>query len=161
MKAALAILVCCSLTAGIALAQSGGPRGAPPTFATIVKTTPAKGEIVLQQLKPVEKAVEVVKKVRQNDKDVIVKEIVVVTDLVPYHLSLQATAIRFITPDGKGVPIDEVWKRLKANTVIAVSADSETPAAAYLRALHPETLVMIPVLPSGTPAEKIPEQKKP
>jgi hypothetical protein len=65
-------------------------------------------------------------------------------------VAYDAATSRVITPDGKQLPIDEVWKRLKPNTIIAISADSNTPDNAYLRALNPETLVLIPgPRPSG------------
>src|SRR5262249_59662177 len=59
-------------------------------------------------------------------------------------IEINAANSRIITPDGKQLPIDEVWKRLKANTVVVVSADSSTPAAPYLLALSAETLIIIP-----------------
>jgi hypothetical protein len=63
---------------------------------------------------------------------------------------IDATNSRVITPDGKQLPIDEVWKRLKANTVVLVSADGNTPAAAFLQALNAQTLIIIP----GPPSDK-------
>lgn len=51
---------------------------------------------------------------------------------------------KIITPDGKQVPIDDVWKRLKAKSVVVVSSDSNTPAQHFLRALNAETLIIIP-----------------
>jgi hypothetical protein len=64
-----------------------------------------------------------------------------------------------MTPDGKQLPIDEVWKRLKKDTVVLVSGDGNTPAQAYLKAVNPETLVLIApqmdriVAPGVTPLE--------
>ena len=51
---------------------------------------------------------------------------------------------RVITTDGKQLPIDEVWKRLKPNTIVAISGNFNVPHESYLRALNPEILVIIP-----------------
>jgi hypothetical protein len=37
-----------------------------------------------------------------------------------------------------------VWKHVKANTVVAFSASSATPAEVYRRALNSNTLIIIP-----------------
>ena len=55
---------------------------------------------------------------------------------------------RVITPDEKQLTLDDVWKKMKANSVIVMSANGDTPAAVYLRALNPETLILIPGPPS-------------
>jgi hypothetical protein len=60
---------------------------------------------------------------------------------------------RVITPDEKQLPLDDVWKKMKANSVIVMSANGNTPAAAYLRALNPETMVLIPGPPPAPKKE--------
>lgn len=66
--------------------------------------------------------------------------------------SINVSNSRVITPDGKQLPIDEVWRRVKANSVVAVSGDGNTPAAAFLNALNPETLIVIsPQVPNIAP----------
>lgn len=67
---------------------------------------------------------------------------------------------RVITPDGKQLPIDEVWKRLKANDVFALAADSNTPAPAYLSALHPQALVIIPPIMRVPMPMPVPQPKQ-
>jgi hypothetical protein len=52
------------------------------------------------------------------------------------------------------LPREEVWKRLKTKKAIAISGDSNMPATAYLRALNPETLVLIPSPPKNNPVPK-------
>ena len=47
--------------------------------------------------------------------------------------------------------------RVKAKSVVVVSATSDAPAQAYLRALSAETLVIIPAAPKNEP---IPQPKK-
>jgi hypothetical protein len=82
---------------------------------------------------------------------------------VDYDVVYDIGASRVITTDGKQLPIDEVWKRLKANAVVMVSGDFQTPAAPFLRALRADTLVIIPAPPKdgpkGVPLKKLPEVK--
>jgi hypothetical protein len=76
-------------------------------------------------------------------------------------VAYNAANSRVITPDGKQLPIDEVWKRVKKDTVIAVSANGNTPAAGFLAALRADTLVMIPPMPKvPVPAPVPPEVKE-
>lgn len=51
---------------------------------------------------------------------------------------------RIIGRDGKAVPLGDAWKRLNKGSVIAVSGNSNAPADAFLRALSPDTLIVIP-----------------
>ena len=143
MKAIILILACPLLMASPAWAQSR-PTGPPPSFKIVGSTDPAKGLIVFREVlyKHVPVAREVVEIVngQQVKKTVTTYETVAEERLI----EINAANSRIITPDGKQLPIDEVWKRLKANTVVVVSADSSTPAAPYLRALSAETLIIIP-----------------
>ena len=61
-----------------------------------------------------------------------------------YQVLFSIVNARVITPDGKQLPIDEVWKCVKSNTVVAVSGSSATPAEAFRRALNSDTLIIIP-----------------
>ena len=74
--------------------------------------------------------------------------------------TVQLANSRVITPDGKQLPIEDVWKRLKAKAVIAYS-DAGTPGEQYLRALNPETLVIIGPMPPIPPAPPPPPPKMP
>lgn len=158
MKTVIAIvaIIC---TAGAATAQTG----APPAFKTVSSTNKDKGQIVFLET--------VVRMVPVQMARVVIKNGVQVTETVTefrpvFEQTLRAVDARnsrVITPDGKQLPIDEVWKRLKANTVVVVSADGNTPAQAYLRALNAETLVLIlpaPALVADPVPVPIPVPKK-
>jgi hypothetical protein len=76
-------------------------------------------------------------------------------------VTMQLANARVISADGKQMPIDEVWKKLKANTVVAVAGANNTPGQAYLRALNPETLVIIAPVVTSSPMVVVPPQKLP
>jgi hypothetical protein len=143
MKPLLSILGCSLIMASVAVAQPG-PNGPPPSFKIVTSTDPAKGHIVfgetVYRAVPVQR--EIVEIVNGQQVKRTVTEYVTVAE--SRETKIDATNSRVITTDGKQLPIDEVWKRLKANTVVVVSADSSTPSAAYLRALSAQTLVIVP-----------------
>lgn len=137
--------ICTVLTSFFYLASTAAAQpGVPPTFKTVASVDKEKGQIVF--------AYTVVKSVPQEVEVVIIKDGQVFkerqtryTYISEQRLSaIDASKSRVITPDGKQLPIDEVWKRLKPSTVVVVSADGNTPAQAYLQALNPATLVIIP-----------------
>jgi hypothetical protein len=142
MKASLAILTAFLLLASRATAQPA-PSGPPPVFKVVHGADKAKGQIIF--LETVTKTLPVQKQIEVIMNGVKVKQLV--TELVLVQetrtTAVDAAKSRVITPDGKQLPIDEVWKRLKQNTVVVISGDGNTPAQAYLRALNPETLVVI------------------
>ncbi len=121
-----------------------GPQGPPPAFKVVASTKPDKGELVfletVTRMVPVQKQVVVIK----NGQQVTETVTEYVSFLEQRHVLIDIGKSRVITPDGKQLPIDEVWKRLKAGTVIVLAADANTPAQIYLRALNAETLVIIP-----------------
>jgi hypothetical protein len=65
--------------------------------------------------------------------------------MVPVGQIIQVETAKscFITPDGKQVPVDDVWKRVKANTVVAFVDGDKAPDAPFLQALNPQTIVII------------------
>ena len=70
-----------------------------------------------------------------------------------YQTLIEAANSRIMTPDGKQLPIDEVWKRLKKDSVVAVSGGINPPEV-FLRALHADTLVIIPGFSVPPPPKK-------
>jgi len=142
MKTLPSTLAVFLFSTNIAFAQAPVPKGPPPTFALVQETTPQKGEIVLSRTIAVPRFVPFAEQIEINGKvQVVTKfktEIVYETRIV----TINASSSRVITPDGKQLPIDEVWKRLKAGK--AILECSQTPDAAYLRALHVDALVLIP-----------------
>ena len=79
-------------------------------------------------------------------------------------IHIEAAKSRIITPDGKQLPIDEVWKRLKADSVVIFSTDGNTPGEAFLRALNANTLIIISprpdFVPPPPPIKELPLEKK-
>jgi hypothetical protein len=139
----------------------------PPAFKVIANVDKDKGHIIyadnIIRMVPVQK--QVMKIVNGQNVVEVVTEYVSVVET--RNVLIEAAKSRVITPDGKQLALDEVWKRLKANDVFALAADSNTPAKVYLRALSPDTLVVIPpavaMPPVPVPVPKLdrpPELKK-
>jgi hypothetical protein len=141
MRTLLSILACYLLAPSIASAQP--PQGPIPTFKIVASTDKPKGIIRLAEMQLVREQYRE-KRVRVIDGMQVVEAVEMTrTRYVQVTMDYDATKSRVITPDGKQLPIDEVWKRLKANTVVAVAADGKAPAEEYLRALNANTLVVI------------------
>jgi hypothetical protein len=141
-----------------ALAQA--PKGSPPIFKVVVKTEPDKGLILF---KDTIYTIETVFEKRSVVKDIVFVEIEVpVNRIVPVEVTaaIDVRKSRVITSDGKQLPIDEVWKRIKANTVVVISGDNNTPDPAFLRALSAETVVIVP-LPTKGVSITIPPEGRP
>lgn len=134
-------------SAPLVIAQPGG-LGLPPSFKMVANVDQKKGQVFIQET--VYKAVPVMvqRAVIVNGKQEIVTE--TRTEMVAEQrvVVIDMAISRVITPDEKQLALDDVWKKVKSNSVIVMSADGKTPGAAYLRALNPETLVIIP----GPPA---------
>src|SRR5437588_338408 len=111
MRRAFAIVAGLLLTTCAANAQPG----VPPVFKVVVKTEPAKGQILFNELLFKTEARVEKRKVLKDGKEV--EEQVTVEVMIPYMTTamIDATNSRIITPNGKQLPIDEVWRRLKAN----------------------------------------------
>ena len=138
-------LVCCMMSANMAAVQTPAPKGPPPKFVIVHDTYPAQGTIVLSTAKVYTEKYQVKQNVNVNGQ---------VMERTQYHYravyqydTLDAHDSCVMTPDGKQLPIDEVWKRLKLNTLLVVSGDGKRPASEFLRALSADTLVFIPAPP--------------
>jgi hypothetical protein len=147
MRFLIAILGCFVVVTAADAQPPGIPQAA-PRLHVVRETTPAKGAIVLIHLSVEQVPVEVEETVIKDGEKIVVKKIVYKGVYVERSLNIDATKSRIITRDGKQVPIEEVWKRLKPNIVVAVSADENAPAAPFLHALSEETLIIIPVPPA-------------
>ncbi len=174
MKDALAILTAFLLLTSFATAQPA-PAGLPPVFKVVTGTDKTKGliEFIETTTRVVPELREVLKEITVVENGVQVKQLVkeLVTVHVPVTVQskvvIDAAKSRVMTPDGKQLPIDEVWKRLKKDTVVLVSSNGNTPAQAYLKALNAETLVVIApqmngvVVPPVPPAIVAPKKLEP
>lgn len=158
MKHLVATLSCLAFVAS-AIGQER-PKDLPPLLRVVVKTDPGKGQILYKEIsfvnEPVRKKGAVLDGIALVEVDVFEDRFVPVEghgiiDIGTRHVTTldgtggyRAVETRFVTTDGKPLAIADVWKRVKPNTVIAVSVNGETPAAEFLRALHPDTVVVIP-----------------
>lgn len=140
-KIALLITI---LVVSTASAQAPGPA---PSFMHVRSTVPEKGHATLVKFVPVVKQVPVLEQINFNGKLVNVTKIVTEYAFEQFEATYDLSNTRVMTPDGKQLPIDEVWKRLKVNVIVAVAGDSNTPGQPYLRALNSDTLVIIPPPP--------------
>ena len=138
----------------IVLAQPDTNPGPGPIITVVESTMPEKGHAVLTRFVQVLEQIPVVEKINVNDKveERVVHRSIVRTMAVSTIYDISAS--RVITTDGKQLSIDEVWKRLKPKTAVAISTDFKTPNAVYLRALNPEVLVIIPQEPKLDPMPK-------
>jgi hypothetical protein len=125
--------------APVALAQ---PTGSAPTFVVVSDTNPGQGQIVLTTKKVAHELTPRQQLYNVNGR--VMTRTYYLSRMYYIHDMLDARDSCVITPDGKQLPIDEVWRRLKPGTVLVVSGDFDRPAPEFLRALSAETLVFIP-----------------
>jgi RNA polymerase sigma factor (sigma-70 family) len=109
-------------------AESPSP---PPVFMVVARADNVKGEIVF-----LERVYKIV------NGQTVAEE---------YKTEFTIADCRVITPNGKQLRNDDLWKRLKNGAVVVVSTDGKTPAQPFLRALNAETLVIIPAPPKIVP----------
>jgi hypothetical protein len=133
--------------APLVIAQPGG-LGLPPSFKMVTNVDQKKGQVFIQEIVYKAVPVTVQRAVIVNGKQEIVTE--TRTEMVAEQrvVVIEMANSRVITPDEKQLALDDVWKKLKTNSVIVMSADGKTPGAGYLRALNPEALVIIPGPPT-------------
>jgi hypothetical protein len=129
-------------------AQPGAVPAVPPAFKIVSNVDAKKGQLFIQETIHKAVPVQVERVVVVNGKEERVTETRYQPVMEQRIVVIDMSNSRVITPDEKQLPIDDVWKRLKANSVIVMSGDGKTPAAQYLLALSAETLVLIP----GPPA---------
>jgi hypothetical protein len=139
MRTTFAILSVLLLSAGLAHAQPAEPVNPPPVFKVVASADKVKGEIVFLE-----------KVYRIMNGQTVAEE---------YKTEITIADCRVITPSGKQVPNDDLWKRLKNGTVVVVSTDGKTPAEPILRALNAEMLVIIPAAPKNVPLVPQPKQE--
>ena len=140
------------IPAQFAIAQPPAPpSGPPPIFASVRATTPEKGLATLVRTQTVAEYVPFTEKKLFNGKLIDVTSYKMHYKQIAVDTYYDLGASRVITADGKQLPIDEVWKRLKPNMIVAISGNSGTPHEAYLKALHPEILLIIPGEPKNAP----------
>jgi hypothetical protein len=145
------------LTIALASLAGGGQPAQPgpaPTFQVVSEVAKEKGQIFFNELKYRKESVQVEREVVVNGMMVkqVVTEQVVVSELIKTAIDLGQA--RVITPDGKQLALDEVFKRLKKDTIVVVSGNANTPGQPYLRALSPDALIIIPPADKNIPMPK-------
>jgi DNA helicase IV len=129
MKAAGCILAFVLFSTNVSLAQTTVPKGPPPTFALVQETTPQKGEIVVSRMVASQRLVPYLVQMEINGKVQAVTKYKTETVHEIRFATIDASSSRVITPNGKQLPIDEVWKRLKKQQVILESRDMPDAAS--------------------------------
>jgi hypothetical protein len=151
MKSILAVLAAMLLSANLAQAQPPSPT---PAFKVIVSADKAKG--VIAHHETTYRTVPVLREVEEIVNGQTVKKAVTSFETISEVrlVEINVAGGRVITPDGKQVPNDDLWKRLKKDAVVVVSGSGEAPAPEFLRALNAQTLVIIPGPAKLTPPPK-------
>lgn len=146
MRTIASLLVCSLILVSHAAAQPG-TGGPPPTFKIVTSIDKDKGHIVFEETAYRAVPVQVVKTIVENGVTRTITVTEYRTEVYQFRSVYDVGTSRVITPDAKQLPIDEVWKRVKAKGVVLVSGDGNTPAQPYLRALAAETIIIIPAPP--------------
>ena len=153
MKTPLLTILGLVLSANLAWGQPAVP-GPAPAFKIVTGADKDKGTITYRDT--VTHAVPVQKIIAVNINGQVVNKVVTEyeTRTVEVTIMLPVADTRIITAGGKQIPIDELWKRVKADSVIVLSGNHDAPSQAYLRALNPETIVFIRSAPKQAPEPK-------
>src|SRR5262245_50307254 len=110
----------------VANAASAQPPGPAPTFSLVRKTVHEKGHAILVRTQTIAEYVPFTEKMLINGKLIDVTSYKMVYKQVAVDITYDLGTARVITPDGKQLPIDEVWKRLKPDTIVAISGNFST-----------------------------------
>ena len=160
MKSKLLCVLCLTLSIHVAQAQPPVP-GAAPILRVVQKVDDQKGmvyfsDVIIRHVEEQRQYAEIV-----NGQEVRKFKTVTVPVMTQVTIAIDIGKSRVITTNGKQLPIDDVWKRLKTNTVVATSGNGDTPAQPFLQALSEQTLIIIPQLfaPPQKP-EPIPMPKR-
>src|SRR5262245_20925739 len=115
-----AFAAACFFVGGVS-AQPPALASPAPTFHVVGKTIPEKGLVVFATYKTVNEQVSVKELVNVNGKQVEVTKLATRVTYVPHETTHDISGGRVITTESKQLAIDDVWKRLKAGTVVALS----------------------------------------
>lgn len=158
MRTTAAILAGLFLATGLAQAQPKLPPqpSMPPLLKIVSGADKTKGRIFFTEVAA--RLVPVTREIVENVNGVAVKKTVTeyVTENVKYEVIIAVGSSRIITPDGKLAADEAIWKQVKKGSAVVVSVDGNTPAAPFLRALHQETIIIIPPAPKVVPPVPVP-----
>jgi hypothetical protein len=147
MRNLFAISTLLFIAISAAFGQGGAAPAAVPILAFVRNADPEKGHIVVVRIALYRVQVPITEKVMINAKLVDVTRVTERDMHRTVDIVYVVSEGRVITREGKQLPLDEVFKHVKADAPIAISGDFNMPAPAFLRALSAETLVVIPAQP--------------
>jgi hypothetical protein len=135
------------------------PESPAPEFATVSETDAKEGTCTLRQIQVVPVAVEEVRTRVVNGVAIAerVKTLRHQNQTIEFRVLLRGSQI--LDGEGKAVAEDDAWKRLTANTTIALVRNGGKIDPAYLRLFKKETLVII-LAADAPPAPAAKEQIK-
>src|SRR5436190_7696331 len=122
------------LSVTVVAAQPGTGTDFPPSFKMVTNVDQKKGQVIVLDTvhKPVAVTVERIVVVNGKEEKITETRHQMVSE--QRMIAIDMSNSRVITPDGKQLQLDDVWKKMKAKSVIVMSANGDTPAAVYLRA---------------------------
>ena len=156
--------------------QPAADLAAAPSLVMVSGIDKAKGQIAFTDacviMVPVstiikEKVVEKLPGGNEQEKEVTKVVTKYVQEFKQQTFKLDLAKIKVITADGKPLLMDELWQRVKPNTVVAISETGKAPQQGYLQVLKADTIVLIldaPLMgdplpaPPQTPPKKAPEK---
>ena len=120
------------------------PKGSPPQFVYVSRVDQAKGTFFCQQAVDVPCVVAVEREIEKQGKKFRVVENVTMMKREFKEFAVAAAGARVQTAGGHRVGAEELWRRLKAGTIIVLVVDGNPVDPAYLRVLQPDTLLVVP-----------------
>jgi hypothetical protein len=117
----------------------------------------AEGRLCVRVNRSVAEVVPVTRREVRGGLVVEVTSYVTVYRTVSAEVEHELKGVKAFEAGGKKVETSALPKLLARPTVVAVSADGRAVAAAYLRLLRPESLVLVLPVPPGTRAKSPPK----
>jgi hypothetical protein len=119
--------------------------GPAPSLAILGRSDPEKGLFTLLMSVIENAPVTETRKVVTNGVEQTVTVTVVKAVSRQAELRLFMKEWRVHTASGRALSNDEAWQKLKAGNAIARSSNEHLPDEVFLAALHPDTLVLVPI----------------
>jgi hypothetical protein len=145
MKYAIAVLSCLLIVPSVPaqVSRPEGPKGPAPILRVVASADATKGLISVKELRfETGETTKVVEEVSNGKKllRLVTEKVTVPVEVV---VNIETANCRIITADGKNLPLDDFWKLVRADIIVAISDNGTAPAAAFLHALNPATVVII------------------
>lgn len=154
MRRLILSLTVFALLAGRAVAQPKAPfqtpSGPPPTFLVLTGVDPKAQTVAYTSQVTSHIPQPVTMTIIQNGMQVKVTKTVFVTQMQLVTRKMALKAMKITDSAGKALTTEQALERLRPGSILMQSADGRPVDAIYLRALRPETLVIVPAAPMGT-----------